>query len=180
MSDLEELRQWYAEQDVPDVGDRLVEEIFGRLEALRTHPDLGRVVPEFGQQFLRELIHPPFRIVYRRDAGSTMSWSITTEVSRSPLVGSAIDGLVHDRIQFHAQTVEIDARRAARRLGNHRSKHEPPLRNRAELGDRHPVSGDGDRLAGLHLAKYRARVVAELALGNGPFHGSENSIRSTP
>jgi plasmid stabilization system protein ParE len=31
------------------------------------HPDLGRFVPEFDQPFLRELIHPPFRIVYRRD-----------------------------------------------------------------------------------------------------------------
>ncbi|MCU0835240.1 MAG: type II toxin-antitoxin system RelE/ParE family toxin [Chromatiaceae bacterium] len=25
-------------------------------------------VPQFGQRFLRELIHPPFRIVHRRDA----------------------------------------------------------------------------------------------------------------
>ena len=63
VSDLEELKKWYAEQDVPDVGDRLVEEIFERLEALRTHPDLGRVVPEFGQRFVRDLIHPPFRMV---------------------------------------------------------------------------------------------------------------------
>ncbi len=28
---------------------------------------MGRVVPEFDQLFLREFIHPPFRIVYRRD-----------------------------------------------------------------------------------------------------------------
>ena len=28
---------------------------------------MGRVVPEFDQPFLRELIHPPFRIVYRRE-----------------------------------------------------------------------------------------------------------------
>ena len=27
-----------------------------------------RVVPEFDQPFLRELIHPPFRVVYRRDS----------------------------------------------------------------------------------------------------------------
>ena len=65
--DLEELRKWYAEQGVPDVGDRLIEEIFERLEALRTHPDMGRIVPEFGQRFPRELIHPPFRMVYRRE-----------------------------------------------------------------------------------------------------------------
>ena len=69
VSDLEELRKWYAEQGVPDVGDRLIEEIFERLEALRTHPGMGRIVPEFGQRFLRELIHPPFRMVFRREPG---------------------------------------------------------------------------------------------------------------
>jgi len=37
------------------------------VEVLADHPDIGRVVPEFDQPFLRELIHPPFRIVYRRD-----------------------------------------------------------------------------------------------------------------
>lgn len=42
-------------------------EIFDRVGALRDHPDTGRVVPEFNQPFLRELIHPPFRIVYRRE-----------------------------------------------------------------------------------------------------------------
>ncbi|MXY90997.1 MAG: type II toxin-antitoxin system RelE/ParE family toxin, partial [Gammaproteobacteria bacterium] len=30
-------------------------------------PGLGRVVPEFSQPFLRELIHPPFRIIYRHE-----------------------------------------------------------------------------------------------------------------
>ena len=67
VADLEALVSWYAEQGVPDVGDRLVEEIFTRIEMLRDHPEIGRVVPEFSQVFLRELIHPPFRIVYRRD-----------------------------------------------------------------------------------------------------------------
>jgi len=52
---------------VPDVGVRLVAEVFQRVQALVDHPDMGRVVPEFDQPFLRELIHPPFRIVYRRD-----------------------------------------------------------------------------------------------------------------
>jgi len=52
---------------VPEVGVRLVEEVFQRVEALADHPDMGRVVPEFDQPILRELIHPPFRIVYRRN-----------------------------------------------------------------------------------------------------------------
>ncbi|MEQ6341839.1 MAG: type II toxin-antitoxin system RelE/ParE family toxin [Gammaproteobacteria bacterium] len=67
LRDLEEVRTWYTEQGVPAVGARLVEEVFQRVQALANHPDMGRVVPEFEQPFLRELIHPPFRIVYRRD-----------------------------------------------------------------------------------------------------------------
>ena len=50
-----------------DIGERLVAEVFQRVETLVDHLDIGRVVPEFGQSFLRELIHPPFRIVYRHD-----------------------------------------------------------------------------------------------------------------
>lgn len=65
--DLEQLRDWYAEQGVPQVGERLVGEILDRIETLRAHPGIGRVVPEFATEFLRELIHPPFRIVYRRE-----------------------------------------------------------------------------------------------------------------
>ena len=67
LRDLEAVRAWYAEQGVPDVGARLVAEVFQRAQTLADHPDLGRVVPEFDQPFLRELIQPPFRIVYRRD-----------------------------------------------------------------------------------------------------------------
>ena len=67
LRDLEEVRAWYAEQAVPDVGARLVAEVFRRVQALADHPDMGRIVPEFDQPFVRELIHPPFRIVYRRD-----------------------------------------------------------------------------------------------------------------
>ncbi len=65
--DHEEVQVWYAEQGVPDVGATLVEEVFRRVQALADHPDIGRIVPEFDQPFLREVIHPPFRIVYRRD-----------------------------------------------------------------------------------------------------------------
>jgi len=67
LSDLAGIQEWYAEEGVPEVGDRIVAEIFQRVEILADHPDIGRVVPEFDQTFLRELIHPPFRIVYRRD-----------------------------------------------------------------------------------------------------------------
>lgn len=67
LRDLEDLRFWYADQGVPEVGERFVAEVVAKVEGLATHPDLGRMVPEFGQPFLKELLHPPFRIVYRRD-----------------------------------------------------------------------------------------------------------------
>lgn len=68
LSDLESIQAWYVEQGVPDVGRRPVGEILARIARLAKHPDLGRVVPEFGQAFLKELLQPPYRIVYRRDA----------------------------------------------------------------------------------------------------------------
>lgn len=65
--DLEELRLWYAEQDAAAAGERTLERIVDGIRLLEEMPDLGRVVPEFGQSSLRELIRPPFRIVYRRE-----------------------------------------------------------------------------------------------------------------
>lgn len=67
LTDLESMRTWYGEQVVPEVGERLLGEIFAAIAVLADHPDMGRIVPEFEQPFLRELIRPPFRIVYRRD-----------------------------------------------------------------------------------------------------------------
>ena len=68
LADLESIRDWYAEQDVSEVGERLIGEIVASIEALADHPDRGRIVPEFNQPILRELIRPPFRVVYRRDS----------------------------------------------------------------------------------------------------------------
>ena len=65
--DLEDILQYYAEQMVPHVGEKLVHEIINDIELLAGQPEMGRMVPEFEQQFLRELIRPPFRIVYRRE-----------------------------------------------------------------------------------------------------------------
>jgi plasmid stabilization system protein ParE len=66
LSDLEDIKAYYREQDVPAVGIDLLISIFEHTETLIDHPDIGRVVPEFGEEHIRELIHPPFRIVYLR------------------------------------------------------------------------------------------------------------------
>jgi len=70
LSDMEDILAWYAEQQVPDVGERLVRELFARTEQLAVFPESGRIVPEFDEITIRELIHPPFRLVYRLDASA--------------------------------------------------------------------------------------------------------------
>ncbi len=70
LADLLELRAYYEEQLVPQVGIRFVEEILDRIEALADNPDIGRVVPEFNTEDIRELIHKPFRVVYLRESSS--------------------------------------------------------------------------------------------------------------
>jgi len=67
VKDLEDIRQWYADQHVPDMGERLLREVVDHVERLVDFPQSGRIVPEFGVTQLREIIHPLFRIVYRLD-----------------------------------------------------------------------------------------------------------------
>jgi len=67
VADLEGIRAWYAKLQVPDVGERLLREVVSHVERLANFPESGRVVPEFGVAQLREIVHSPFRIVYRLD-----------------------------------------------------------------------------------------------------------------
>jgi plasmid stabilization system protein ParE len=67
VQDMEDILAYYADQEMPQVGSRLVAEIIADIELLSSQPRMGRLVPEFAQDFLRELIRPPFRIVYRVD-----------------------------------------------------------------------------------------------------------------
>jgi len=65
--DIEAILIYYREQGAPEQGLRLVSEIIKKSERLSKYPDSGRIVPEFGMAFLREVIYPPFRVVYRRE-----------------------------------------------------------------------------------------------------------------
>ena len=61
VNDLDDIRSWYADQQVPAVGDKLFREIVSQVERLGAFPESGRVVPEFGIANLREIICSPFR-----------------------------------------------------------------------------------------------------------------------
>ncbi len=67
VTDLEDIQAYYNNEKVPDIGTRLIGEIIVQIERLTDHPLSGRIVPEFNIEHLREIIHPPFRIVYRYD-----------------------------------------------------------------------------------------------------------------
>ena len=69
MSDLLAIvKAWYLEQGVPHIGQRFITDILAAAQRLTAQPDSGRMVPEFNQANIREIILPPFRVVYLREA----------------------------------------------------------------------------------------------------------------
>jgi len=67
VTDIEDIQAYYNNENVTHVGKRLTDNIIAQIERLADHPLSGRIVPEFNVENLREIIHPPFRIVYRYD-----------------------------------------------------------------------------------------------------------------
>lgn len=55
----------YIARDNPAAAERFGLALLEKLKLLREHPMLGRVVPERGEPNLREIIHPPYRVVHR-------------------------------------------------------------------------------------------------------------------
>jgi plasmid stabilization system protein ParE len=55
----------YIARDNPAAAERFGLAMLEKLKLLREQPLLGRIVPERGEPNLREIIHQPYRIVYR-------------------------------------------------------------------------------------------------------------------
>ncbi len=70
IEDLESIKGYYSDQGAPHIGAGFVSSIIEHIETLSQYPDMGRVVPEFNDEHVRELIHPPFRIVCLRETKS--------------------------------------------------------------------------------------------------------------
>jgi len=69
-SDFEDIKGYYEDEGAPEVGLKIVTSIIDHIQTLKENPEIGRVVPEFGESKIRELIHPPFRVVYLREQHS--------------------------------------------------------------------------------------------------------------
>ena len=69
-NDLESIKEHYEEEGVPHIGEQYVVSVIDHIQTLGDNPDIGRKVPEFDEEKIRELIHPPFRVVYLREKSS--------------------------------------------------------------------------------------------------------------
>ena len=64
LDDLREIHE-YISKDSKLYADRYVNKLFNRVDQLESHPRSGRVVPEYNNEFIRELIEGNYRIVYK-------------------------------------------------------------------------------------------------------------------
>jgi toxin ParE1/3/4 len=55
----------YISKDSPSRAEQFGYRIISKVELLKEHPHLGRVVPEFNQAHLRETVVGPYRVIYR-------------------------------------------------------------------------------------------------------------------
>ena len=69
-SDLDAIKEYYEGEGAPQAGKAFLGAILKHIETLTDNPSIGRIVPEFGEDRIRELIHAPFRIVYLREQDS--------------------------------------------------------------------------------------------------------------
>ena len=64
--DLKDIANFIAE-DSASAAERFVSSLFQAVERLADFPESGRIVPEFNDPIIREVIRKPCRIVYRID-----------------------------------------------------------------------------------------------------------------
>jgi len=55
----------YIAQDKPSAAEKWVVAVFSKVDQLRCSPEIGRAVPEIGNESFRELIYGNYRIIYR-------------------------------------------------------------------------------------------------------------------
>lgn len=63
LKDLNEIGEYIA-TDSPRYAEITIDKLFNKVEILRNHHRLGRIVPEADQENIRELIEGNYRIIY--------------------------------------------------------------------------------------------------------------------
>ena len=55
----------FIKEDRPLASEQWLEGLVQRVLLLEEFPDQGRIVPEWGQSDVREVLHPPYRVLYQ-------------------------------------------------------------------------------------------------------------------
>ena len=64
LSDIEAITQ-YISKDSPFYANIFIKRVYKKVQLLLDFPTMGRVVPEYGEENIRELIFQSYRIIYR-------------------------------------------------------------------------------------------------------------------
>jgi len=75
LDDLQAIHEYVA-KDSPKYADRLMDKIIERVDVLEQHPKIGRKVPEFDNELIRELIEGNFRIIYQIESEDQLGLGI--------------------------------------------------------------------------------------------------------
>jgi addiction module RelE/StbE family toxin len=63
LEDLEEIENYVSKSSVK-MGRLLVSKFFDKFELIASFPEMGRIVPEFKNSYLREIFQSKYRIIY--------------------------------------------------------------------------------------------------------------------
>ncbi|MBW2671250.1 MAG: type II toxin-antitoxin system RelE/ParE family toxin [Deltaproteobacteria bacterium] len=55
----------YISRDNPTAAEKWIDDVFSKVEPLKSFPESGRIVPEINSKDFRELIYGNYRIIYR-------------------------------------------------------------------------------------------------------------------
>lgn len=63
LEDLEEIENYVSRSSVK-IGRELVLKFFDKFELIASFPEMGRIVPEFKNSYIREIFQSKYRIIY--------------------------------------------------------------------------------------------------------------------
>ena len=66
----------YIASDKPSAANKWITKVFSKVDQLESSPEIGRVVPEIGNEQFRELIYGNYRIIYRIEKNQVLILTI--------------------------------------------------------------------------------------------------------
>lgn len=82
--DVRNIRDYIAETS-PVYGQHVASRLIDRADLLAEHPATGRRIPEYHAPDIRELVEPPYRVIYRYAEGAPIAEVLTIVHGRQQL-----------------------------------------------------------------------------------------------